>query len=67
MPPFIGVAVKVMELPGQNGLVEAAMVIPAGRFALTTIVIEFEVAGFPTGQAMFEVITQETTSPLFGE
>ena len=62
-----GVAVNVTELPGQNGFVEAEMLIPAGRLAFTTIVIEFDVAGFPTGQAIFDVITQETTSPLFGE
>jgi len=46
-----GIAVKVTELPGQNGFVEAEMDIPAGRFAFTTIVIEFDVAGLPTGQA----------------
>ena len=58
---------KVTEFPGQNGFVDALMDIPAGRLALTTIVIEFDVAGFPTGQAIFDVITQKTTSPLFGE
>ena len=63
----MGVAVNVTEFPGQNGFVDAAMVIPAGRFAFTTIVIEFDVAGFPTGQAIFEVITHKTTSPLLGE
>ena len=67
LPPLTGIAVKVTELPGQNGFVEAEMDIPAGRFAFTTIVIEFDVAGLPTGQAIFDVITQEITSPLFGE
>jgi len=59
--------VKITELPGQNGFVEAVMLIPAGRFALTIIVIEFDVAGLPIGQAIFDVRTQETTSPLLGE
>ena len=67
MPPLTGVAVNVTELPGQNGFVEGEMLMPAGRFAFTSIVIEFDVAGFPTGQAMFDVITQKTISPLFGE
>jgi hypothetical protein len=32
VPPFVGVAVNVTDDPGQNGLEDAAMVIPAGRF-----------------------------------
>ena len=59
-------AVKVTELPGQNGFDDAVIVIPAGRFALTIIDIEFDVAGLPTGQAIFDVRTQETRSPLLG-
>ena len=60
-------AVKVTEFPGQNGFEDAEILIPAGRFALTIIVIEFDVAGLPIGQAIFDVRTQETTSPLLGE
>jgi hypothetical protein len=40
---------------------------PAGRFALTIIVIEFDVAGLPIGQEIFEFKTQVTTSPLLGK
>ena len=66
MPPFIGVAVKVTELPGQNGLADAPMVIPTGRLALTIIVIKFDVEGLPVGQAMLEVRMQDTRSPDAG-
>ena len=52
--------------PGQNGFGVAVMVIPAGRFELTIIVMEFDVAGLPVGQAMFEFKTQVTISPLLG-
>ena len=62
----MGVAVKVTDDPGQNGFGEAEIDTPAGRFALTTIVIEFDVAGLPVGQAMFEFKTHVTISPLLG-
>ena len=65
-PPFVGVAVKVTDDPGQNGFGVAVMDTPAGRFELTTIVMEFDDAGLPIGQAMFEFKTQVTTSPLLG-
>ena len=66
MPPFVGVAVNVTELPGQKGFVDAAMVIPAGRLALTIMVIKFDVAGLPVGQEMLEVRMQDTRSPDAG-
>ena len=66
-PPFTGVARKVILFPGQNGLVDAVIETPAGRLGSSTIVIAFDVAGFPIGQAIFDIITQEITSPLFGE
>jgi hypothetical protein len=46
-PPFVGVAVKVTDDPGQKGFDDAAIVIPAGKPVLTTIVIELDVAGLP--------------------
>ena len=66
-PPLLGVAWKVTDDPGQNGFGVAVMDTPAGRFALTIIVIEFDVAGLLIGQAMFEFKTQVTTSPLMGK
>jgi hypothetical protein len=50
-PPLTGVAVKVTADPGQNGLVEAEIVIPAGKFALTTNATWFDRTGFPVEQA----------------
>ena len=35
MPPFVGVAVKVTEVPIQTGFAEAAMLTLTGKFALT--------------------------------
>lgn len=66
VPPFIGVAVKVTDEPGQNGFDDAAMVTPAGRFELTIIVIVFDVDGLPSGQAMLEVKIQVTKSLFNG-
>ena len=62
-----GVAVKVTADPGQNGLADAAMVIPAGRLAFTTIVIEFDWAGFPEMQVSDDNKEQVITSLLAGE
>ena len=61
-----GVAVKVTELPWQNGLTEADIVILTARFGLTVIVTVFDVAGLPLAQAAFEVRIQVTRSPLTG-
>ena len=63
----MGVALKVTDDPGQKGFGVAVIDIPAGRFALTIIVMEFDVAGLPIGQAMFEFKTHVTTSPLLGK
>ena len=53
--------------PGQNGLADGAMVIPAGRLAFTTIVIEFDNAGFPEVHVSEDNNEQVTTSLLEGE
>jgi hypothetical protein len=66
VPPFIGVAVKVTDDPGQKGFDDAAMVTLAERFELTIIVITFDVAGLPSGQAILEVKIQVTKSPFDG-
>jgi hypothetical protein len=65
-PPFIAVAVKVTAEPGQNGFAEATMEMPAGRVALTTIVTEALVAGFPIVHGSDEVTSQVTISPFVG-
>ena len=65
VPPLVGVAVKVTEVPAQiapEGT--AAMLTLAGKFGLTTIVIVFDVAGLPVTQVNVEVITTEIASPL---
>ena len=66
-PPFMAVDEKVTADPGQKGLADAEMVIPAGRFAFTTIVIGFDCAGFPEVQVSEDNSEQVTTSPFTGE
>jgi len=58
---------KTTVVPAQNppgGF--AAMPTLTGRFGLTVMQIEFEVAGFPLAQARFEVRMQVMQSPLTG-
>ena len=54
----MGVAVNVTDAPGQKGLDDAAMVIPAGDPVLTTIVMELDVAGLPETQINEELSVQ---------
>ena len=63
-PPLDGVAVKVTEAPAQEGFEEAPMLILTGRFTVTVIVTEFDVAGLPVRQVALEVRIQVTTSPF---
>jgi hypothetical protein len=65
-PPLIGVAEKVTDDPGQNGLDDATMETPARRLLFWIMVIIFDVAGFPVGQAMLEVRIHNTKSPDTG-
>lgn len=58
---------KVTLVPEQIVVAEAAMLTLAGRFGLTVMVTEFEVAGLPDTQDAFEVITQLTISLLAKE
>ena len=53
-------------IPEQTGLFDTDIETLTGILALTVMVIVLEVAGFPCGQAMFEVSVQVTTSPLNG-
>jgi hypothetical protein len=62
----VGVAVKVTELPRQNGFDEAEIELLTARYGLTIIVIELLVAGFPVGQTALDVNTQVIISPLIG-
>jgi len=56
VPPLVGVAVKVTDVPEQMvvpGL--AAMLTLTGRFGFTVMVRVFDVAGLPVGQVALEV------------
>src|SRR5512147_35709 len=65
VPPLTGVAVKVTDVPAQiapAGL--AAILTLAAPAALTTVAIEFDVAGLPVTQLSDEVILTEIWSAL---
>jgi len=66
VPPFIGVALNVTDVPGQKGLDDAVTVTPAERFELTIIVITFDDAGLPVVHCAPEVRIQRTRSPFAG-
>ena len=53
--------------PGQNGFEDATIVIPAGRFAFTTMLTGFDKAGFPEMQVSDDNSEQVITSLLAGE
>jgi hypothetical protein len=65
-PPFVIAEVKFTVSPGQKGLVNVVIEIPAGIKGLTTIVTGAEVAGLPLIQVEFDVILQITRSPFNG-
>ena len=66
VPPLVGVAVNVTEVPAQTGLAEAAIDTVTGSNGLTVMVTVFDVAGLPVGQVTFEVRTQLIVLPLAG-
>ncbi len=66
VPPLVGVAVYVTDVPEHTGLEDAEIETLTGRFGFTIILTVFEVAGFPVGQVALEVRTQETASLLSG-
>ncbi len=55
VPPLIGVAVKVTEVPAQTEFAEAATETLTGRIGFTVMVTVFDRAGFPVGQVALEV------------
>ena len=64
-PPFVGVAVNVTLVPAQMVLPGfAAMLTDGVTFAVTLIVIVFELAVDTVTQVNEEVITQEIRSPV---
>ena len=54
-PPLEGVAVKDTTVPSQTGFADAVMDTLTGKFGLTVMVIEFDVAGLPEVQVALEV------------
>jgi len=67
-PPFVGVAVIVIELPEQIPVEDAAIKTLAVRTGLTVMLMLFEVAGEPVKHGVaFDVITQVTASLLVNE
>ena len=66
VPPLVGVAEKVTEVPLQTGLLDGEIKTLTGRFGLTTIVTVLEVAGFPVAQVALEVKRQVMASEFNG-
>ena len=52
VPPLIGVAVKVTEVPVQTGFTSGAIDTPAVKIGLTVMVTALDVAGDPARQAL---------------
>jgi hypothetical protein len=66
VPPFVGVAVKVTDVPAQVGLEDGTTDTLTGSIGFTFMVREFDVAGLPVVQERFDVNTQVTTSLFKG-
>ena len=66
VPPLVGVAVKVTDVPAQTGLADGATDTLTGSSGFTIIVRVFEVAGLPVGQVALEVRVQVTRSLFAG-
>ena len=65
VPPWVGVAVKVTEVPAQIAPAgTAAMLTLTGSIGLTVMVIPAEVAGLPLVQMAFDVNSTVITSPF---
>ena len=63
MPPLVGVAVKVTEVPAHIVVAVAAILTLTGRFGFTVSVMLLLVAGLPVAQGeAFEVSITFTTS-----
>ena len=57
---------KVMDDPGQKGLLDAEMLTQAGKLLLVVIDCVLLVIGLVIGHAILEVNIQDTKSPLAG-
>jgi hypothetical protein len=65
VPPFVGVAVKVTDVPAHIAPEGTAAILTlTGRIGLTVIVIPLEVTGLPDVHPSEDVITTVTTLPL---
>ncbi|MNQ66361.1 hypothetical protein D3C85_808520 [compost metagenome] len=64
VPPFVGVAVKVTEVPAQIVFTDSKMLMLAGKIGFTVIVTSLDKAGFPVAQIAFEINSQLTISPF---
>ena len=61
MPPCVGVAVKVTDVPAHTGFAEGDTVTLTGRFGLTIIVIVLDVAGLLEMQTVSEEVRIQLT------
>jgi hypothetical protein len=66
VPPLVGVAVNVTEVPAQTLLAEGDDAMLTGTTGFTVMVIGLEVAGLLLTQFALDVSTQLTTSLLVG-
>ena len=65
-PPWLGTAIKVTWLPGQNGFAEGVIETVTAGFGVTAIVTGGLRAGLLVTQLSEEVSMQVTTSPFNG-
>jgi hypothetical protein len=61
----MGYAVKVTGEPAQTGFASGEMVILTARLVLTTMTIEFEVAGLFEMHMVKEEVSKQVTTSLF--
>ena len=66
VPPLVGVAEKVTEVPAQTGLLDGEIKTLTGKLGLTVIVNVFDEAGLPVAQMALEVKRQVMTSAFIG-
>ena len=64
VPPLVGTAVNVTELPAQTVRLGVEMLTDGVRVGLMVIVIALDVAGLPATPLRFEVMTQVTACPV---
>jgi hypothetical protein len=64
VPPFVGVAVKVTEVPAQIVFTDSKMLMLAGKIGFTVIVTSLDKAGLPVTQVALDVNSQEIISPF---